>query len=316
MEDSSQLIEADGWSNHWKIRNGDESVSRGTGPWICIYPSHFGASNCLGCIIYIGIIFQGLVNFWIFPSFSVLNIHIFGKMSYHSDERAFHNSLVASHHPLRRAARFHQFVFLTHLRLKPWRCSRLCWCPVCKEGIVYGKWFAHWQCTLCWHSPAAFTVWWINQVDRLTCSRCGTLRNNVLKQLLKSQLEITWSWVPSTPRKVQNLMSGNRAVYQTNEPNECAQCVWLREIGRTNITGKASSAAMLLQRHSTHEDIRESVRVNYWIGSHNPARTSSGSVFELWISDSDGFEWFFAMNFLYPKFAVLARSKQLMPVVS
>ena len=53
----------------------------------------------------------------------------------------------------------------------------------------------------------------------------------------------------------------------------------------------------------------ESVRVNYWVGSHNPARTSSGSMFELWISD--GFEWFFAVNFLYPKFAVLARSKQL-----
>ena len=25
--------------------------------------------------------------------------HFFGNMSYHSDERAFHNSLVASHHP-------------------------------------------------------------------------------------------------------------------------------------------------------------------------------------------------------------------------
>ena len=100
-------------------------------------------------------------------------------------------------------------------------------------------------------------------------------------------------------------MSGNRAVYQTNEPNECAQCVWLWKIGHTNITGKACSTAMLLQRHSSHEDIRESV------GSHNPARTSSGSVFELWISD--GFEWFFAVNFLYPKFAVFAWSKQLMP---
>ena len=46
----------------------------------------------------------------------------------------------------------------------------------------------------------------------------------------------------------------------------------------------------------------------------NPARTSSGSVLELWISD--GLEWFFAVNFLYPNFAVLARSKQLilMPV--
>ena len=94
---------------------------------------------------------------------------------------------------------------MTHLRLKPWRCSRLCWCPVCKEAVVPGKWLTHWQCTLCWQSPAAFTVWWINHVDRLTCSRCDTLPNNILKQLFKSQLDITWSWVPSTPRKVQNL---------------------------------------------------------------------------------------------------------------
>ena len=67
----------------------------------------------------------------------------------------------------------------------------------------------------------------------------------------------------------------------------------------------------LLQRHSTHEDIRKSVRVDYWVA--NPARTSPGSMFELWISD--GFELFFAVHFLYPKF-VLARPKQLilMPV--
>ena len=67
------------------------------------------------------------------------------------------------------------------------------------------------------------------------------------------------------------------------------------------------------QIHSTHEEIRESVRVDYWVGSHNSTRTP-GSIFELWISD--GFEWFFVVNFLYPKFAVLARSKQLilMPV--
>ena len=66
---------------------------------------------------------------------------------------------------------------------------------------------------------------------------------------------------------------------------------------------------LFLQRHSTHEDIRKSVRVDFWVA--NPARTSPGSVFELWISD--GFELFFAVHFLYPKF-VLARSKQLMPV--
>ena len=56
-------------------------------------------------------------------------------------------------------------------------------------------------------------------------------------------------------------------------------------------------------------EIRESVQVNYWVGRHNPARTSSGSMFELWISD--GFEWFFVVNSLYPKFVFLAG---LMPV--
>ena len=74
----------------------------------------------------------------------------------------------------------------------------------------------------------------------------------------------------------------------------------------------SNSRYSFLQRHSTHEEIRESARVNYWVGSHNPARTSSGLMFELWISD--GFEWFFVVKFLYPKFAVHPRSKQLMPV--
>ena len=58
-----------------------------------------------------------------------------------------------------------------------------------------------------------------------------------------------------------------------------------------------------LQRHSTHEDIRKSVRVNYWVGS---CESSSNIA-------SDGFELFFAVHFLYPKF-VLPGSKQLMPV--
>ena len=106
-------------------------------------------------------------------------------------------------------------------------------------------------------------------------------------------------------------MSENRAVYQTNEPNACVQYVWLWKIVRAKCKGRVCSAPMLLQRHSTHEEIRESVRVNYWVRSHNPARTSPGSMFELWIHH--GFEWFFVVNFLYPKFAVLARSKQLMP---
>ena len=109
-------------------------------------------------------------------------------------------------------------------------------------------------------------------------------------------------------------MSENRALHQTNETNACAQCEWPWKIGRTNLTGRVCSAAMLLQKHSTYEQIRESVRMNYWVQSHHPARTSSGWMFELWISD--GSEWFFAVSFVYPKFAVFARSKQfiLMPV--
>ena len=101
--------------------------------------------------------------------------------------------------------RVYQFVFLTHLRLRQWPCSRLCWCPACKEALVSGKWFAHWQCTLCWQSPTAFALWWINPVDRLTCSHCDALRTNILKQLLKSQQDITWDWFPSIPGGVQNL---------------------------------------------------------------------------------------------------------------
>ena len=145
-----------------------------------------------------GIFFFKTCIFLDFPKFFSLNAHIFLETW---ATTLMNGPFIIHWLP----ARFHQFVFLTHLRLKPWRCSRLCWCPICKEAVAFGKWFAHWQCTLCWHSPAAFPVWWINHVDRLTCSRCDTLRNHILNQLLKSQLDITWSWVPSTPRKVQNL---------------------------------------------------------------------------------------------------------------
>ena len=120
--------------------------------------------------------FQNLYTIRFSQVFQFECTHFFGNMSYHSDERAFHNSLVASHHPWCRAARFHQFVFLTHLRLKPWISTRLCWCQACNEAVVPGKLFTYWQWTL------SFTVWWINHVDRLTCSRCDTLRNHILKQ--------------------------------------------------------------------------------------------------------------------------------------
>ena len=77
MEDSSQLIEANGWSNHWKIRNGDESVSRGTGPWISI-------SFPLGCFQ----LFRS-IQAWFFKNLYILRFsrvfqfwihtHIFGN---------------------------------------------------------------------------------------------------------------------------------------------------------------------------------------------------------------------------------------------
>ena len=204
----------------------------------------------------------------------------------------------------------HPFVVLTHLRLRQWRCSRLCWCPVCKEALVSGKWFAHWQCILCWQRPIVFTVWWINPVDRLTCHRCDTLRNNILKQLFCSQTDITWNRFPSTPGEVQNL--------SCQKIKHCTKQMKRTHVRNANDHGKldaqTSQAGFLQQqcycKHSTHEEIRESVRVNYYVQSHRPARTSSGWMFEWWISD--GFEWFFAVSFVNPKFAVLARSKQLM----
>ena len=48
----------------------------------------------------------------------------------------------------------------------------------------------------------------------------------------------------------------------------------------------------------------ELVRVKYWVGRDNPARPSSGLKFEFWISD--GFEWFFIINILYPQSASLS----------
>ena len=50
-----------------------------------------------------------------------------------------------------------------------------------------------------------------------------------------------------------------------------------------------------------NEEIRESVRQGWIIrvGSHNAGWKSPGSMFQLWIND--GFEWFYALNFLYPE---------------
>ena len=205
-----------------------------------------------------------------------------------------------------------QFGFLTHLRLRQWRCSRLCWCPACKEAVVSEKWFAHWQCILCWQSPAAFTVWWINPVDRLTCCRCDMLQKNILKQLLKSHQEVTWNWFPSTPREVQNLayQKIEQCTKQMNQINVRNAFDYGRLDAQTSQAGFVQQQCYC--KDIAHADIRESARVNYWVGSQNPARTSSNWMYELWISDD--FEWFFAVNILYPKFVVLARCKQLMPV--
>ena len=175
------------------------------------YLSHPCGSNCLGmfgyvcglcwcwhnfsrtCIFLIFRRFQFclytfLERCWCFDS-SLTAIST--QNSYQPDEWDFNNSLVPSHLPF---------------RLRQWCCSRLCWCPACKEALVSGKWFAHWQCILCWQRPIVFTVWWINPVNRLTCHRCDTLRNNILKQLFCSQPDITWNRFPSTPGEIQNFL--------------------------------------------------------------------------------------------------------------
>ena len=48
-------------------------------------------------------------------------------------------------------------------------------------------------------------------------------RNNIVKQLLKSQLDITWNWFPSTPRGVQNLACQKieHCTKQMNRTNVC-----------------------------------------------------------------------------------------------
>ena len=69
------------------------------------------------------------------------------------------------------------------------------------------------------------------------------------------------------------------------------------EICSTCFVSGIHSLYLFLQRHSTHEDIRKSVRVDYWVA--NPARTSPGSVFELWISD--GFRRTFSVPKICPR---------------
>ena len=221
---STQLIEVDGWSNHWKIRNGDQSVSGGTGPLDLhilptpVLPIVWG---CLGPIL--AQFFQDLVfllfsrvfssfertHFWkhddVFIPLGPPFPHKAATTYLMNDPCTIHWFPLISHDVAQLDLPCHQFVVLTHLRLRQWRCNKLCWCPACKEAVVSGKWFAHWQCILCWQNPAAFTVWWINPVDRLTCHRCDTLRNNILKQLLYSQPDITWNWFPSTLGEVQHL---------------------------------------------------------------------------------------------------------------
>ena len=98
---------------------------------------------------------------------------------------------------------------------------------------------------------------------------CDTLQNHILKQC-KSQLDITWSWVPSTPRKVQNLSC-----------QEIKQCT--KQMNQMNVRSAFDYGRLDTQ-------------------------TSQARLVQ------QQFEWFFAVNFLYPKFAVFAWSKQLMPV--
>ena len=105
MDDpSTQLIEVYGRSNHWKIRNGDESVSGGTGPWISIsFPPrcfqlfgdvwglcwHNFSRTCI-CFIFPSFQFwisTFLETWWCFDS-SLTAIST--QRNYHCDEWSFH----------------------------------------------------------------------------------------------------------------------------------------------------------------------------------------------------------------------------------
>ena len=214
-----------------------------------------------------------------------------------------------SHHAAQLDLPCRQLVSLTFLRLKPWRCSKLCWCPACKESVAFGKWLGHHPCTLRWHSPLVFTVWWINPVDTLTCAPCGTLRNNIVKQLFSNQRDA--GFLPLLEKSRFYHVRKSSRVPDKWPKWMCATHLPMEDrTHKPDRQGLFSSNAIAKTFNSW--EITESVRVIYWVGRHNPARTSSGSMFELWIND--GFEWFFVVNILYPTFAVLAGSKQLMPV--
>ena len=79
MDDpSTQLIEVYGWSNHWKIRNGDESVPGGTGPISISFPPR--RFQLFGDVWSLCWHFSRSCITFNFPSFQFLNKHIFGNM--------------------------------------------------------------------------------------------------------------------------------------------------------------------------------------------------------------------------------------------
>ena len=143
--------------------------------------------------------------------------------------------------------------------------------------------------------PRCFHSWiFINPVDRLTCATHATH----CETILSSQQDITWNhWriLPLGEKSPEFIMPGNPAGYQTNDPFmnvfSTPETPW--KIGRTNLTGRACSTAMLLQRLNS---VVQRVGKGDLVGSHNPAQTLSGWMFELWISDE--FEWFFTVNII------------------
>ena len=109
-------------------------------------------------------------------------------------------------------------------------------------------------------------------------------RRVVQIQLLAS---VGWKWgcQPFSWRCLQNVTHCRKETCSTCLFKEC-------------ILAYSRQIPAILSSKDVHEEIRESVRVNYWVGSHDPARTSTGLMLELWITD--GFEWFFGVNFLCP----------------
>ena len=111
---------------------------------------------------------------------------------------------------------------------------------------------------------------------------CNTLRNNILKQLLCSQPDITWNRFPSTPGEVQNL--------SCQKIERCTKQMKRMHVRNANDHGKldaqTSQAGFVQQqcycKHSTHEEIRSRVSKGELLSPESPSSSNIVRV-DVWV---------------------------------